>query len=107
MASDKIKALTDANFGESVKTGTVLVDFWAEWCMPCRRLEPTVDELASDYAGRVTVVKLNIDENPHTPTSLGVRGIPTLMLFKDGAIKESFVGLVPKDQIARGIDKHL
>ena len=107
MASEKVKTLTDANFGDSVKSGVVLVDFWAEWCAPCRRLAPTVDQLAEDYTGRLTVAKVNIDENPMTPSQFMVRGIPTLLLFKDGDLKETVVGLAGKDDLARLIDKHL
>jgi thioredoxin 1 len=105
MASDKIKTLGDGDFDMAVKQGVVLVDFWAEWCAPCRRLAPTVDQLAEDYAGRVTVAK--IDEHPMTPSKFGVRGIPTLLLFKNGALAESVVGLAGKDDLARMIDKHL
>ena len=107
MASQKVKTFTDADFGDSVKQGVVLVDFWAEWCAPCRRLAPTVDQLAEDYTGRLTVAKVNIDENPVTPTRFMVRGIPTLLLFKNGDLKETVVGLAGKDDLARMIDKHL
>jgi thioredoxin 1 len=107
MASEKIKVLTDADFGDSVKSGVVLVDFWATWCAPCRRLEPTVDQLAEDYTGRITVAKVDIDENPMTPGKFHVRGIPTLLLFKDGDLKETIVGLETKDKLAQLIDKHL
>ena len=107
MASEKIKVVTDADFGDSVKNGVVLVDFWAQWCAPCRRLAPTVDQLAEDYAGRMTVAKMDIDENPVTPSRFMVRGIPTLLLFKDGDLKETVVGLAGKDDLARMIDKHL
>lgn len=107
MASDKVKKLTDADFKDSVKSGVVLVDFWAEWCAPCRRIAPTVDELAEHYNGRVTVAKMNVDENPMTPPSLMVRGIPTLLLFKDGDLKETVVGLVDKAELTRMIDRHL
>ena len=107
MASEKVKTLTDANFGDGVKSGVVLVDFWAEWCAPCRRLAPTVDQLAEDYTGKLTVAKVNIDENPVTPSQFMVRGIPTLLLFKDGDLKETVVGLAAKDDLARMIDKHL
>jgi thioredoxin 1 len=85
----------------------VLVDFWAEWCAPCRRLAPTVDALAEEYKGRLTVAKMNIDENPFTPPSFQVRGIPTLLLFKNGELKETVVGLAGKDDLSRMIDKHL
>ena len=107
MASEKVKTFTDANFGDEVKSGVVLVDFWATWCAPCRRLAPTVDQLAEDYAGRMTVAKMDIDENPVTPSKFMVRGIPTLLLFKDGDLKETVVGLAGKDDLARMIDKHL
>jgi len=107
MASDKVKNFTDQDFGESVKTGLVLVDFWAEWCAPCRRLAPTVDQLAEEYKGRLTVAKMNVDENPMTPPNFMIRGIPTLLLFKDGELKESVVGLADKADLARVIDKHL
>ncbi|MGE0040041.1 MAG: thioredoxin [Vicinamibacterales bacterium] len=107
MAADNIKILTDADFGDSVKNGVVLVDFWAEWCAPCRRLAPTVDQLATEYEGRVTVAKVNIDENPATPSQFMIRGIPTLLLFKDGEVKETIVGLAAKDDLAQMLDKHL
>lgn len=107
MASDKVKTFTDADFGDAVKQGLVLVDFWAEWCAPCRRLAPTVDQLADDYTGRLTVGKMNVDENPMTPTSFMIRGIPTLLLFRDGELKETIVGLADKAELARMIDKHL
>jgi thioredoxin 1 len=107
MASEKVKTFTDADFGDSVKSGVVLVDFWAEWCAPCRRLAPTVDQLAEDYNGRITVAKVDIDANPMTPSKFMVRGIPTLLLFKNGDLKETVVGLANKDDLARMIDKHL
>jgi thioredoxin 1 len=90
-----------------VKNGLVLVDFWAEWCAPCRRLAPTVDQLAEEYNGRLTVAKMNVDENPVTPPNFMIRGIPTLLLFKNGEVKESVVGLADKADLARMIDKHL
>ena len=107
MASENVKTLTDADFGESVKSGVVLVDFWATWCAPCRRLGPIVDQLAEEYRGRITVAKVDIDENPMTPSKFMVRGIPTLLLFKDGDLKETVVGLAAKDDLAKLIDKHL
>jgi thioredoxin 1 len=107
MASDKIKTLGDGDFDAAVQRGVVLVDFWAEWCAPCRRLAPAVDQLAEEYAGRVTVAKVNIDEHPATPAKFNVRGIPTLLLFKDGNVAEQVVGLAAKDDLARLIDKHL
>jgi thioredoxin 1 len=107
MASDKVKTFTDTDFDSSVSNGVVLVDFWAEWCAPCRRLAPTVDQLAEDYNGKVTVAKMNIDENPNTPTRFMIRGIPTLLLFKNGELKETIVGLAAKDDLVRVIDKHV
>ena len=107
MASDKVKTFTDSNFDSETKTGVVLVDFWAEWCGPCRRLAPTVDALASDYDGKVTVAKLNVDENPNIPGRYAIRGIPTLLLFKNGEVAEQIVGLVPKEDIAKAIERHL
>jgi thioredoxin 1 len=107
MASEKIRTLTDADFDSSIKNGVVLVDFWAEWCAPCRRLAPTVDQLAEEYNGRVTVAKVNIDDNPMTPSRFMIRGIPTLLLFKNGDLKETIVGLAGKDDLARMIDNHL
>ena len=108
MASDKIKTLTDSNFDEETKQGVVLVDFWAEWCGPCRRLGPTVDALASEYEGRVTIGKMNVDENPTVPTSrFQVRGIPTLVVLKDGQLVDTIVGLAPKEDIAKMLERHL
>jgi thioredoxin 1 len=107
MASEKIKTFTDADFQDSVKQGVVLVDFWAEWCAPCRRLAPTVDQLAEEYNGRVTVAKMNVDQNPVTPPNYMIRGIPTLLLFKDGDLKETVVGLADKSDLVRMIDRHL
>jgi len=107
MASAKVKTFTDTDFDSSIKTGVVLVDFWAEWCAPCRRLAPTVDQLAEDYNGRLTVAKMNVDENPVTPPNFMIRGIPTLLLFKDGDLKETIVGLADKSDLVRMIDKHL
>ena len=88
MASEKVKVFTDANFGEEVKNGVVLVDFWATWCAPCRRIAPIVDQLAEEYNGKLTVAKVDIDENPMTPSKFMVRGIPTLLLFKNGELKD-------------------
>jgi thioredoxin 1 len=109
MASDKVQTLTDNNFDQSVIKADkpVLVDFWAEWCGPCRRLAPTVEELATDFDGRVVVGKLNVDDNPATAGRFSIRGIPTLLLFKGGQIVEQVVGLADKNSLKQLIDKHV
>jgi len=107
MASEKVKTFTDNNFDDETSKGDVLVDFWAEWCGPCRRLSPTVDALASEFDGRATVAKLNVDENPNVPGRYAVRGIPTLLLFKEGQLAETIVGLRAKEDIAQMIERHL
>ena len=109
MASDKIQIFTDGNFDQVVvgSDRLVLVDFWAEWCGPCRRLAPTVDALATDYDGRMTVGKLNVDENPGVAGRFSIRGIPTILIFKGGEIVESVVGLADKDRLKQLIDKHV
>ena len=107
MESDKLKTLTDSNFDTEIKNGVVLVDFWAEWCGPCRRIAPIVEELAGQYDGKATVAKMNVDENPSVPGRFMIRGIPTLLLFKNGQLADTLVGLAPKEDIARMIDKHL
>jgi thioredoxin 1 len=109
MASDKVTTFTDSNFDTDVLQATtpVLVDFWAEWCGPCRALGPTIDALAGDYAGRVSVGKLNVDENPGITMKYMVRGIPTVMLFKGGQVVEQIVGLADKTAFKKALDKHL
>ena len=107
MTSDKLKTLTDSNFDQEIGSGVTLVDFWAEWCGPCRRIAPIVEQLAGEYEGRASVGKLNVDENPNIPGRFMIRGIPTLLLFKNGQLADTLVGLAPKDDIARMIDKHL
>ena len=108
MASDKVQTITDGNFDQTISAGKpVLVDFWAEWCGPCRRLAPTVEELAGDYDGKVVVGKLNVDENPNTSFKFSIRGIPTLLLFKGGQVVEQVVGLADKDSLKKLIDKHV
>ena len=108
MASEKVQTITDANFDTTINGGKpVLVDFWAEWCGPCRRLAPTVDQLATDYDGKMVVAKMNVDENPNTPNRFSVRGIPTLMLFKGGQLVDQVVGLTDKDSLKKIIDKHV
>lgn len=101
MASENLKELNDANFEQEVLNASTpaLVDFWAPWCGPCRVVGPIVEELAREYAGKVKVAKMNVDENPITPGKYGIRGIPTLILFKDGQAIDQIVGAVPKGQI--------
>jgi thioredoxin len=95
------KTVTDASFGQEVlgATGPVLVDFWAEWCGPCRMIAPALEELSEELGDRVTIAKLNIDENPEAPTRYGVRGIPTMILFKNGEPAATKVGAEPKSRI--------
>jgi len=108
MASENVKTFTDSNFDQETKNGVVLVDFWAEWCGPCRRISPMVDALAQEYEGRVTVGKMNVDENPDVPTSrFHVRGIPTLVVLKDGELVDTIVGPRGKEDIISMLDKHL
>lgn len=109
MASDKVVQLSDDSFeNEVLKSSTpVLVDFWASWCAPCKAISPVVDSLADEYDGKVKVAKLNVDENPATPGKYGVRGIPTLILFKDGKVVDQVVGAVPKNQLEGLIKKAL
>ena len=107
--SENIVYLSDADFETDVLKSDipVLVDYWAEWCGPCRMIAPILEEIAKDYAGRVKVAKLNIDENPGTPPKYGIRGIPTLMLFKDGAVAATKVGALSKSQLASFLDGQL
>lgn len=84
-----------------------LVDFWAEWCGPCRQIAPFLEEIANAYEGKLDVVKVNIDENPNTPTKYGVRGIPTLMMFKNGALVDQKVGALPKSRLVEWVDANL
>ncbi len=109
MGGDNLLNVTDGDFESTVLNSDipVLVDFWAVWCGPCKAIAPTVEELADEYAGRVTVAKMNVDENPQTPGKYGIRSIPTLIVFKGGQVAEQFIGAVPKSQIVGALDKAL
>jgi thioredoxin 1 len=107
--SEQIVHLTDDSFEQEVLMSDVpvLVDYWAEWCGPCKMIAPILDEVAGEYAGKVKVAKLNIDENQGTPPQYGIRGIPTLMLFKNGSAAATKVGALSKAQLAEFIDENL
>ena len=107
--SENIAVVTDASFDEDVKQASVpvLVDYWAVWCGPCKMIAPVLEEIAKDYDGRLKVAKLNVDENPGTPPKFGIRGIPTLMLFKDGEVAATKVGALSKAQLSDFIDQHI
>jgi thioredoxin 1 len=109
MASDLIKHVSDASFQADVleSTAPVLVDFWAEWCGPCKMIAPILDEVASAYQGKVQVAKVNVDENRDIPAKFGIRGIPTLIMFKDGQIAATKVGALTKAQLTAFIDQQL
>jgi thioredoxin 1 len=109
MASANIKHVSDSNFdGEVLKSPTpVLIDFWAPWCGPCKAIAPILDELADEYAGKLKIVKINVDDNPATPARYGVRGIPNLLIIKGGQVKEQIVGLIPKVQLVKKLDSAL
>ncbi|MGD8672057.1 MAG: thioredoxin TrxA [Burkholderiales bacterium] len=107
--SDNIVYLTDDSFQNEVLESPepVLVDYWAEWCGPCKMIAPILTEIATEYQGRIKVAKLNIDENPQTPPRYGIRGIPTLMLFKDGNVEATKVGALSKSQLTAFIDTNI
>lgn len=107
--SDLIRSVTDHSFEHDVLKSDkpVLIDYWAEWCGPCKMITPVLEEIAKEYAGRLTVAKLNIDENPVTPPRYGIRGIPTLMLFKNGSVEATKVGAVSKSQLSAFIESNL
>jgi thioredoxin 1 len=107
--SDKIVHVTDDSFDQDVIKSDVpvLVDYWAEWCGPCKMIAPILEEVVDDYVGKLKIAKLNIDENPNTPPKVGIRGIPTLILFKDGDVEATKVGALSKSQLTAFIDSNL
>lgn len=109
MPSQKIKEATDTNFDSDIlkQSNLTLVDFWAEWCGPCRMLAPTIDAIADQFEGKLSVFKMNVDENPNTPSKFHIRGIPTVILFRNGVVVDQLVGNQPKDVFIQTIQKHL
>jgi len=109
MASEKVLTITDSTFdADVIKAGKpVLVDFWATWCAPCKAIAPVIDAIAEEYDGQIAVGKVNVDDSPATPGKYGVRGIPTIILFKDGKVVDQVVGAVPKSQLEALIKKAL
>jgi thioredoxin 1 len=109
MASNSIVEVTDSTFDQTVLKSEqpVMVDFWAAWCGPCRALAPLVDELATTYSGKLKVAKMDVDKNAATPQRYGIRGIPTLLIFKGGQVKEQIVGYVAKETIEKALERHI
>ena len=109
MAGNNVQTFTDANFQAEVisSAAPVLVDFWAPWCGPCKMIAPTIDAVATEYAGKVRVGKVNTDENPQTASSFNISAIPTVLLFKGGQIVDKFVGVVQKDKLTNSLNAHL
>ena len=109
MASERILTLKDADFSKVISetTGPVLIDFWADWCGPCKMIAPVVEEIASEYEGKVQVAKINVDENRDTPANLKVQSIPTLIVFKDGQEVDRYIGFKTKDELKRLLNKHV
>ncbi len=109
MSSVHVKAATDSNFDSDIMKASqlTLVDFWAEWCGPCRMLGPTIEAIADEFQGKLSVFKMNVDDNPETPSRFHIRGIPTVILFKNGQAVDQLVGNQPKEVIVQSIQKHL
>ena len=107
MANENTVVITDDSFDNEITNykGVALIDLWAEWCGPCVRLSPVVEEIADEYKGKVKIGKMDVDSNPNTPTKFGIMSIPTLLIFKDGAVFDKIVGVVPKDQIVERLEK--
>ena len=109
--AENISSVTDTSFQSEVIEASnaqpVMVDFWADWCRPCHMLAPTVAEIANEYAGKLKVVKLNVDENVNSAGRFNIRGIPTLLIFKGGQVADQIVGAVPKEQISKVVDRHV
>jgi thioredoxin 1 len=104
----QLSQISDATFEQEIGGSTpTLVDFWAEWCGPCRMVAPVLEQIAAEQAGKLRIVKLNVDENQHTPMHFNVSGIPTMILFKDGQMIERIVGFMPKPQLMTGLEPHL
>jgi thioredoxin 1 len=103
------KQVTDSSFQEDVlnASGPVVVDFWAEWCGPCKQIAPALEEISAEMGDKVTIAKVNIDDNPEAPSTYGVRGIPTLIMFKDGEVADTKVGALPKSQLVQWIEQNL
>lgn len=107
--SENVREISDSDFQAQVLSAKVptLVDFWAPWCGPCKSIAPVLEELAKEFAGKVQIMKLNVDENPRTPSQYNVRGIPNLVIFKNGEVVDQIVGAVPKDQLQAALTKAL